>query len=146
MKWFGTKRQSSNAQNKELNQLIFDIAEYNLESDTEEIYRRLKQIELFTPITSANFKLQNGQKITIEDDMQLEIPTVVMHDQRVLRFHVNKDDARLGQNFASMSVADAFAMIEKSADIAALVFYNDQVSYFGILRENFPHIKRRYLK
>ncbi len=60
-------------------------------------------------------------------------------------FFVNKDDPRLGSEFARMTVADAFDMVEKTSHLQGLVFYNNQESYVAITREGFPMLRSRYL-
>ncbi|NEO08047.1 MULTISPECIES: hypothetical protein [unclassified Moorena] len=129
---------------KDTNQLIFDIAEYNRDRDRNEIYRRLSSLNLYSPVVSSKVEMKPGEKYTITEGMNLELPSVTIQSLQLVLFFINKNDRRLGDRFIMVSVAEAFDMIEKTNDFQGLLFYNDQESYFGILRQYFNRIRRDF--
>lgn len=138
MPWFWKKGK------KDINQLIFDIAEYSRDSDREELYRRLAGLELYAPAIDMNFTAQNGEKLVVRDGMRVHIPTMEIQGYQLAVFFVDKADHRLGPRFVSMSVGEAFAMVENS-DLGGIVFYNNRESYFGIPRETISSLRHDYL-
>ena len=136
----------SEAKERDTNQLIFDIVEYQKDSDIDELYSRLKQLELYSPIVSANFDWKEGERVTIQEGMELAISSGEVHGFNVAVFFINKNDKRLGSRFVGMSVAESFDMVERTNYWEGILFYNDKDSYFGIVRQDFAGIKSQYLQ
>ncbi|HEX8463333.1 MAG TPA: hypothetical protein VF627_01830 [Abditibacterium sp.] len=145
MNLFGLKRGTTKPEDRNLNQLIFDFAEYQRVDDMKMIYRRLSELELFAPALSANFIL-NGERTVIEAGMELKVPTVQIQGLLFAAFFVNKTDPRLGDRFISMNIVEAFGMIEKTNHLTGVAFYNDKESFFGIGRDDFPMLRKDYLR
>ena len=57
------------AKDKEINQLIFDVAEYSKATDQKELFRRMKDLELYSSVVKANFDIENGKLVHIEEVM-----------------------------------------------------------------------------
>jgi hypothetical protein len=130
---------------KDIHQLIFDIAEYSRDSDRRDLYTRLAELELYALAVSANFGAMDGEKLVVGDGMRIEIPTMEIQGYQLAVFFIEKTDRRLGPRFIGMSVAEAFAMVEKS-NLGGIVFYNNQDSYFGIPRETIPSLRKEFLQ
>lgn len=145
MKLVGLRQGKVKPEDKDLNQLIFDVAEHRHANDIEEIHKRLRRLELFAPVMNANFEIEHGQSMTIEKGMELKIPTTMIQGLTFAAFFVNKNDPRLGDRFMGISVSEAFGMVDKTTDLAGLAFYNDRDSYFGIARQDFAALRSRYL-
>lgn len=145
MNLFGARLGRIGPEDKNLNQLIFDIAEHQRARDIEEIYKRLRHLDLFAPILGANFELEDGRKTLIEKGMDLRTPTTQIQGMAFAVFLVNKTDPRLGDNFIGMNAAEVFDMVEKTNHLAGFAFYNDRESFFGIARQDFPMLRNRYL-
>ena len=86
-----------------------------------------------------------GKSLTIKQGMELKIPTSKIQDSLFAAFFVNGNDSHLGETFIGITVAEAFDIVEQSNDLAGIVFYNNTGSYFGISRQDFLRLRRRYL-
>jgi hypothetical protein len=136
----------NNARGKDINRLIFDIAEFGKRSDVDEIYTRLKHLELYASVVSANFPFDNGAQVKIDAGRQLTIPTAKINGREFIVFLVDKADPRLGQNFVGMNASEAFNMVERIDSLSGIILYNNKQSYFGIERQDFGWIRTKHLE
>lgn len=131
-------------QERDIDQLIFDIAEYGRATDVDEILMRLRVGEIYSPFLETNVELPSGGRLTVKEGMQIRVPTADMGGVRVFVFFVHQDDQRLGARYGGLSLAEAFAMIEKTPHIQRLVIYNRNISYFGVHKRDFPQIRSQH--
>lgn len=130
---------------RDINQVIFDIAESKRPRDHRRLFELLRGRELFTSIASSNVPFENGQRITVGsgDSIQLEtgmLPTGVS----CAVFYVDRADSRLGRSYAGLAAGEAFEMVSKS-DLGALLIQNSQNSWVAFPREELPAIRAKYL-
>ncbi len=129
-----------------LDQLVFDVAEHHRAQDREMLLQKLQGLTLFIPIISSNIPLERGQRLHIEPGMKVHLRTMSLQGLPVLSFLLHQDDPRLGEEYGAMTVEEIMDMIEASEQVAGFVFYNNQESFFGLGREDFPRIRAQYFK
>ena len=132
------------AKDKEINQLIFDVVEYNRESDEKELFSRMKDLELYTPIVKANFEIENEKAVRLEKGMEVALQYVTIDNSKVGLFFVNKNDTRLTNQFVALTCVEVFNMIEQLPDLNGFIFYNNQEYSFGIPKNSFSIIRKKY--
>ena len=132
------------AKDKEINQLIFDVVEYNRESDEKELFSRMKDLELYTPIVKANFEIENEKAVRLEKGMEVALQYVTIDNSKVGLFFVNKNDTRLTNQFVALTRVEVFNMIEQLPDLNGFIFYNNQEYSFGIPKNSFSIIRKKY--
>jgi hypothetical protein len=130
---------------RDINQLIFDYAEYRRGSDEREIYQRLSSLDLYAIVTNSNFEpLRSGQQITIEQGMELNLHLVSNGSLELLLCFVDKNDSRLGDRYVMMTLPEIFNAIERMDGVNGVLLYNNRESFFGILRENFNWVRSEF--
>jgi hypothetical protein len=130
---------------RDINQLIFDYAEYRRDSDERDIYQRLSSLNLYCIVASSNFEpARSGQQITIEAGMDLQLRFVKNGSLDLLLCFVDRNDSRLGERYVMMTLPDLFDAIEKMSDVHGVVLYNNKESFFGILKENFNWVRSEF--
>lgn len=120
-------------EDKDLNQLIFDVAEHGRRSDAEELFARMDQMVLyFSPAEASNEGI-------------ISVPTALVQGEKCLTFFANDDDPRLGPVVMRLRVAQIMDMVEQTKDVGGFIFYNNQTSNFGVPRTQFSLIRHKYL-
>jgi hypothetical protein len=134
---FGTGKDDD----RSLNQLIFDLAEHHRQSDRQELYRRLKGIEIFANIATANFPLPPyGTQHKIDEGQILGVPSVKLPGgQFMVQFFIDRSDPRLRAECIGMATKDAFVMAMKGPSVEGLVLCNLTNSWVAFLK---PEIER----
>jgi hypothetical protein len=128
-------------QTRDIDQLIFEVAESGLTPDINELLSRLRDVQIYSPILESNVQAQNGQRIRVEPDMRIQLPIADLGGVQVIVFYVHKDDQRLGARFVGLSLDEVFTMIENAPEIRGFILYNRNISYFGVDKLEFPRIR-----
>jgi len=141
MKFLNSIFGKSKPDRRDMDQLIFDLAEHgNRPTDLCELYRRMAVIEVFAKVLSANFPLQNGARHTIGLGQNLQIQSATMPTGHVMaQFFVDGADARLRPQFVSLSPREACEMVLKMGNLAGLLICNSKNSWIALLK---PELQR----
>lgn len=116
---------------RDVDQLIFDCAEYHRPADQKELIALLRSTELFAPVRSAEPKLPIGVSYIVRADDTIQIATARIGSLNCVVFFTNRNDARLSQPCLSMSGDEAMRMALK-AKADGIVIQNSKTSYFGL--------------
>jgi len=132
-------RQKTDA--RDLDQLIFDLAEYgNRPPDIAEFYRRLPELSLFAKVVSANFSFKDGVQYQTGPGDNLKTSAVSLPSGHVLaEFFVDQADPRLGSRSIGMSSQEALEMVLKIGELHGLIVRNSNDSWIALLK---PEIQR----
>ena len=113
---------------RDVNQLIFDCAEYHHPADRKELIAVLMRTELFSPVVSGapvvRTRHDDGAKHSIQP------ATARLCDLNCVAFLADRSDVRLRHPCISMSGEEAMRMVLKArADGIAI---QSKTSYFGL--------------
>lgn len=116
---------------RDVNQLIFDCAEYRRPADQKELVALLMRTELFAPVLSGAPSLSNGVRHIVSTDDAIQIATARIGSLNCVAFYTDRSDARLSHPCISMSGDEAMRMTLK-AKADGIVIQNTKTSYFGL--------------
>ena len=131
---------------RDIDRLIFDIAEQKRRRDFDLLCRRLRDMNLFAPIGETNVEVPSGTTHVVAPGDAVKLPTVSLADGRsVVPFCVAQDDPRLGLRYAGMKAAEAFRMTLKMPEVHGLILQNRGISWVAFLRHDIERALKRYL-
>lgn len=130
---------------RDTNQLIFDLAEYGVRArDLRELYRRFPSMELFAKITYADFAFESGSKHVVGQGETLAAQSAtLLGGETMAQFFVDKSDPRLQPKFIGMTVREACEMVLKIDHLDGLMLCNPQDSWFAIPKSEIEKILRQ---
>jgi hypothetical protein len=126
---------------RDLDTLVFDIADRKRVSDLEELYRRLAGPELFAPVIRSNVRLSSGVRLTIRNGEEVQLQLGVVGGYRVTPFYLHSDDTLLGRAFIGMDLPEVLTMIDRGQDLDGFAIYNRSASFVIVLRSEFPFVR-----
>ena len=131
---------------RDIDRLIFDIAEQNRRRDYRLLYHRLRDMSLFAPVAETNVTFPSGTTHTIQPGETVKLPTRTLADGRVVvPFCVAQDDPRLGLRYVGLKSADAFRMTLDIPDADGLILQNRGISWVGLMRPEIERVLRDHL-
>lgn len=129
---------------RDIDQVIFDIAEHQRPRDHERLFQLLQERELFTPIASSNVPFEDGASITVKPGDVINLKTAKLPNGMVcIVFYVHRSDSRLGEPFAGFAVRDALDMVIKTTADAMLI-QNVRDSWVAFPRGELPAIRAKH--
>ncbi len=115
---------------RDVNQLIFDCAEYHHPADRKELIAVLMRTELFSPVVSGAPNVPNGTRHVVGANDSIQLATARLGDLNCVAFFADRSDVRLRHPCISMSGEEAMRMVLKArADGIAI---QSKTSYFGL--------------
>ena len=116
---------------RDINQLIFDYAEYHRPRDRDELIALLMRTELFAPVISGAPDLPNGTRYVVGANDSIQLMTARLGNLNCVAFFTDQSDTRLQPPFISMTGEEAMRMVlEAKAD--GIAIQNNKTSYFGL--------------
>jgi hypothetical protein len=147
MRWISRLFGRAEADARDINQLIFDIAEHSYPSDKQELYRRFHFMEVYTKVYETNVKLPNGGKHVVKKGDRIIIETARLPGgQCVALFFVDKSDPRLLPEFIGMTVPEACAMVLRIDDIDGMMLCNLNDSWFAMMKDEIKRVARGWIR
>ena len=129
---------------RDIDQVIFDIAEHQRPRDHERLFQLLQGRELFTPVASSNVPFEDGASITVKPGDEINLKTATLPNGMVcIVFYIHRSDPRLGTPYAGFTVRDAFDMVIKTNADAVLI-QNGRDSWVAFPRGDLPAIRAKY--
>jgi len=128
---------------RDLDQVIFDIAEHQRPGDHERLFRLLRGRELYVRVLASSIPSSGQTHVVGTNDVILVEQARLPNGLRCAAFFVHKSDARLGLHFVAMTSAEAFRMVERSPDLDALLIQNARQSWVAFLRAELPRIREK---
>ena len=127
------------------NQLIFDIAEYNSRpADMQELFRRLPSLLLFSKVVKSNVKLAGGTTHVVQAGEVIGLQTVSLpNGYTMTQFFINETDERLKPSYIGMSAKEALQMTLKGAGVDGLILCNSKISWVALVRPKIEEILKR---
>jgi hypothetical protein len=116
---------------RDVNQLIFDCAEFRRPADQRELIALLLRTELFAPVVSGAPNLPNGSQHVVGAGDSIQLATARLGSLNCVAFFTNRSDARLAHPCASMTGEEAMRMVLK-AKADGIMIQNTKTSYFGL--------------
>lgn len=123
----------SRRERRDINSLIFDLAEYKRPRDQELLLRMLWDKEIYSPIISSNVEFPDGIGTQVRLGQAIMLPTAwIQNGMSMVRFYANKDDPRLSYKFIGQKLEDAFNMIMESSNLDGIMIVNRQNSWVAL--------------
>ena len=118
-------------QERDLNQLIFDYAEYQRPADKRELIALLKRTELFALLATDAPQVPNGTRYVTGPNDSIALKTAQLGDLHCTAFFTDRSiDPRLQQGCISMNGEEALRMVLKAGADGIVV--QGRTSYFGL--------------
>src|SRR4051812_4423199 len=96
---------------RDIDRLIFDIAEQRRRADFRLLYQRLRDMPLFAPVLDASIEIPIGTPLVVQPGEKLTLPVSTLEGGgRVTPFCVADDDPRLTLRYARFTARAAFEM------------------------------------
>jgi hypothetical protein len=115
---------------RDINQLIFDCAEYKKAADTKQLTECLMRAELFAPVASGAPNVPDGTRYLVGSNDSIQLSTARIGDLNCVAFYTDRNDSRLRRPFISMTGKEAMQMVLK-ANADGMAIQNNKASYFG---------------
>ncbi len=130
---------------RDINQVIFDIAQYHRPRDHQRLFKLLSDRELFVSIASSNIPLEDGRRLIVASDDSIQLRTGSLPNGMACAvFYVDRSDSRLGPRYAAMTAREAFEMVSKTP-LDALLIQNAQDSWVAFPRQELGALRAKYL-
>ena len=143
---FWRRRNSPDTDPRDIDRLIFDIAEQHRRRDFDLLCRRLRDMNLFAAIAETNVQVPAGTMHVVQPGETVKLPRTSLADGRaVVPFCVAQDDPRLGLRYAGIPAAEAFRMTLNTPDVQGLILQNRGISWVAFLRDDIERALKRYL-
>jgi hypothetical protein len=129
---------------RDINQVIFDIAQYNRPRDHRRLFELLRDRKLFASIASSNVPLEDGRQFIVAagDNIQLRTGSLP-NGMSCVVFYVDRSDSRLGPQSAAMTAREAFEMVLKT-QLDALLIQNAQNSWVAFPRQELGALRDKH--
>ena|ERR1051325_1311105 len=116
---------------RDVNQLIFDCAEYSRPADQKELIALLLRTELYAPVVSGAPNLLNGTRYVVGANDSIQLATARLGNLNCVAFFTDRSDTRLQHPSISMTGEEAMRMVLK-AKADGIAIQNNKTSYFGL--------------
>jgi len=130
---------------RDLDQLIFDIAEYQRNEDYEEFYARIMShrfyLSLLSPVDSS---VPRGERIVVRADSGMRTRCAEIQGLKLVLFFTTATDARLGEHYAEIEGSEALRMALRSDHTDGALFQNNRSSWVGLDKQKISHVLSRW--
>jgi hypothetical protein len=130
---------------RDIDQVIFDIAEHQRPRDHARLFRLLHGRQLFASVESSNVPFEDGRQLVVGsgDDIQLKTGRLP-NGMSCAVFYVDRNDARLGPQYVGLTAPAAFEMVSKTT-VDALLIQNTHDSWVAFPRLELARLRARYM-
>ena len=143
---FWRRRDAIDTDPRDIDRLIFDIAEQRRAGDFRLLYRRLRDMPLFAPVLGSSVAIPIGTPHTVEPNETITLPvSTLAGGGRFTPFCVANDDPRLTLRYARFTARAAFERTLADADLDGLLLQNRGISWVALPRRDLKRLLRRYL-
>jgi hypothetical protein len=118
---------------RDVNQLIFDCAEYHRPKDTQELIACLMRTELFAAVSDGP-NLPNGTRYLVGPNDKMKVAACKIGNLHCVAFYTDRIDTRLRHPCIGLTGEEVMRMVLKS-DADGFVVQNNKNSYFGLERQ-----------
>ncbi len=126
---------------RDIDQLIYDIAEYQRAKDFEILYKIMTATKFFCPVDAETVKnIPQGEKYVTNSDDQIKITQVEMNGLRFISFYTSNSAEGLRNSYLEIDGLDALEMTLKSEGISGLIIQNKENSWFGFDKQKIKSI------
>jgi len=115
---------------RDVNQLIFDCAEYHRSADMEELIACLMHTELFAAVASGLPVLPNGTRYLVGENDSIKLFTAGIGNLVCVAFYTDRSDVRLRHPCISLTGKEAMEMVLK-ANADGIAIQNNKNSHCG---------------
>ena len=144
---FWRRRDEVDTDPRDIDRLIFDIAEQRRPRDFRLLYQRLRDMPLFAPVidsTVADTPAGTPHVVQPNEKITLPVPTLPSGG-RFTPFCVADDDPRLTLRYARFTARAAFERTLADPDLDGLLLQNRGISWVALPRRNLKRLLKRYL-
>ncbi|MEZ4661488.1 MAG: hypothetical protein R2911_28390 [Caldilineaceae bacterium] len=118
---------------RDINQLIYDYAEYGRRRDYARIIKKLPLLTLYSTVRSTNAPIYHGMQHVTQPGDQIAIQAVnVPGYGKMVLFFADQRNPRLGSPYIGTPFAEACKMSMLAPDSVGVMIYNDKESYIGL--------------
>ncbi len=132
----GNPKEAVNAQpNSELDDLIYQIAEYNRDEDVMQFYKLLRKSEIFSSI----------EKRSHLNEDKIQFPYTLVNNNKLVMFYTQPDDPRLSRPYAGMPGNKALEMVLKVAEVDGMIIQSHKRdAWFAMTKPQIANILEHY--
>jgi hypothetical protein len=117
---------------RDIDQLIYDIAEYQRTKDYEILYKLMTETIFFCPVDSESIKnIPQGEKYITKSADKIKTYFVEMNGLKLIPFYTSNNDERLKTSYFEIDGIDALKMVLESKGISGLLIQNNKNSWVG---------------
>lgn len=129
---------------RDINQVIFDIAQYHRPRDHRRLFKLLRDRELFASIASSSVPVEDGRQLIVAagDNIQLKTGSL-SNGMACAVFYVDRNDPRLGPRYSGMAACEAFKMVSET-QLDALLIQNAQDSWVAFPRQELSALQAKH--
>lgn len=130
---------------RDIDQLIFDIAEYQRKKDYKVFYRLIKETKLYCYVDPESIKnIPQGEKYTTKSTDNVKTTYAQINGMKLIVFFTFKNDERLKNSYFEIDGIDALEMALKSEETSGLLIQNKNISWVGFDKEQIRWILSKY--
>jgi len=136
LSFFGDKR--------DVDQVVFDIAEHGRPRDHRRLFELLRGREMFSPVTSSNVPFVDGRRITVQDGDDIKLTTGRLpNGMSCVVLYVHRHDPRLKSPYIGVTMPEALDMVARS-DVDTLLIQGRGESWVAFPRSDLAGIRSKY--
>ena len=126
---------------RDVDQVIFDIAEHGRAADHDRLFALLRDRELFSMVVGSSVPFRDGEKRTVAAGDQISLVAATLpNGLQCAAFFVDRNDSRLGDRYVGMTLVEAIRMVQRTPDLGGLLIQNSKQSWVGFPRDALPGI------
>jgi hypothetical protein len=130
---------------RDIDQLIYDIAEYQRAKDYEILYKLVTETKFFCPVNPESVKnIPQGEKYTTKPDDKIKTYSVEMNGLKLIPFYTSNNDERLRNSYFEIEGIDALKMVLDSEGISGLLIQNKDNSWVDFDEQKIKWILSKY--
>jgi hypothetical protein len=134
----------SSKDSPDIDQVIYDIAEFSRPRDRERLFELLRGRELFMPVASSTVPPEDGRQVVVGPGDQIKVNMAKLpNGMTCVVLFVDRQDSRLGPRCAGITVPEALDMVLKTS-VDALLIQNSGNSWVAFPKQELPAIRTRY--
>jgi hypothetical protein len=120
-----------------LDDLIFEIAEYQRDADFDEFCARMQSQVFYLPL-AAPLSGPHGTNVTVGNEAMTKY--VVMENRKLFVFFTSDTHRNLGPICGAINGAEALRMTLASPEVDGALFHNVNASWIGLDKQKCEHV------
>lgn len=141
---FRRKNQADTTPERDINDLIRDIADHQRPADHDELLRRAPSLMWYMPVTvGSDQTFQDRESVRVTDDMQMRARFATVQGRNFVVLYTSRNHPDLGSQCAGIEGREAMAMALKMDGIHGVLFQSTGTGWAGIDRSSIKQLLGR---